>query len=81
MLAALSQSPVLAVFLVIFLVLIELDKYLTKPFKFVPGTRMTFPGLKKAQERGYLIEGLANIRGNRFRRRSMQEGGTSSPKR
>ncbi len=33
----------------------ELDKFLTKPFKFVPSTRMTFPGLKKDQDRANLI--------------------------
>ena len=32
-----------------------LDKYLTKPRKVVPGTRMAFPGLPKEEEREDLI--------------------------
>ncbi len=33
----------------------ELDKFLTKPFKFIPSTRMTFTGVKKDQDRANLI--------------------------
>ncbi|MBL6931803.1 MAG: cytochrome c family protein [Rhodospirillales bacterium] len=36
----------------------ELDKFLTKPYKFVASTRMTFPGLKKQQDRANLISYL-----------------------
>ncbi len=32
-----------------------LDKYLTKPRKFVPKTKMAFPGLKKEQDRKDII--------------------------
>ena len=32
-----------------------LDEYLTNPKKYVPGTKMAFPGLKKAQDREDLI--------------------------
>jgi len=42
----------------------ELDKFLTKPFKFVPSTRMTFPGLKKEQDRANLIAFLRSNSGN-----------------
>lgn len=33
----------------------SLDKYLTKPRKFVKGTKMAFPGLKKKADRDNLI--------------------------
>lgn len=33
----------------------SLDKYITKPRKVVPGTRMAFPGLKKQADRDNLI--------------------------
>jgi len=42
----------------------ELDKFLTKPFKFVPSTRMTFPGLKKDQDRANLIAFLRSNSGD-----------------
>lgn len=32
-----------------------LEKFLTKPKKFVPKTKMTFPGLKKAEDRTDII--------------------------
>lgn len=32
-----------------------LDKYLTKPKELVPGTKMVFPGLRKAEERAGMI--------------------------
>ena len=32
-----------------------LDEYLTKPRNFVKGTKMTFPGLKKAEDRANVI--------------------------
>lgn len=32
-----------------------LDQYLTKPKQMVPGTKMTFPGLKDAEDRAALI--------------------------
>ncbi len=34
----------------------NLDKYLTKPKKFIKGNRMAFPGLKKAKQRAAVIE-------------------------
>jgi cytochrome c len=36
----------------------NLDKYLTSPKAFAPGTKMTFPGLPKAQERAALLRWL-----------------------
>ena len=33
----------------------NLDEFLTKPKKFVPKTKMTFPGLKKAADRANVI--------------------------
>jgi len=33
----------------------ELDAYLTKPKDFLPGTKMTFPGLKKPEDRADVI--------------------------
>lgn len=33
----------------------NLEKFLTKPKKFVPKTKMTFPGLKKAADRANVI--------------------------
>jgi cytochrome c len=38
-----------------------LDKYLTNPQALVPGTKMTFPGLKNAKERAALIDYLATL--------------------
>ena len=35
-----------------------LDKYLTSPKKFAPGTKMAFPGLPKAQDRANLLRWL-----------------------
>lgn len=37
-----------------------LDTYLTDPRKFMPGTKMTFPGLKNADDRKSLIEYLSH---------------------
>jgi cytochrome c len=39
----------------------ELDTYLTSPRQVVPGTLMTFPGLKNAKQRGDLIAYLATL--------------------
>ena len=38
-----------------------LDRYLTAPRQVVPGTRMTYPGLKDARERADLIAFLAHL--------------------
>jgi cytochrome c len=38
-----------------------LDKYLTNPMKFVPGTKMTFAGLKNATQRADVIAYLATL--------------------
>ncbi|HET6806946.1 MAG TPA: cytochrome c family protein [Frateuria sp.] len=38
-----------------------LDRYLTAPRQVVPGTRMTYPGLKDARERADLIAFLAHM--------------------
>lgn len=38
-----------------------LDRYLTAPRKVVPGTRMTYPGLKDARKRADLIAFLARL--------------------
>ena len=38
-----------------------LDRYLAGPRELVPGTRMTFPGLKDAQQRADLIAYLATL--------------------
>lgn len=38
-----------------------LDVYLTKPRKVVKGTKMTFPGLKKAKQRADLIAYLMSV--------------------
>jgi cytochrome c len=37
---------------------VNLDKYLTSPKAFAPGTKMTFPGLPKAQDRANLLRWL-----------------------
>ena len=39
-----------------------LDKYLTKPKKLVPKTKMVFPGLKKAKDRANVIAYLKSIK-------------------
>lgn len=39
-----------------------LDKYLTKPRKFVPKSKMVFPGLKKAQQRADVIAYLKGFK-------------------
>ena len=39
-----------------------LDKYLTDPKAFVPGNRMTFAGVKKAEDRKAVIAYLASIK-------------------
>jgi cytochrome c len=39
-----------------------LDRYIASPQEIVPGTRMTFPGLKDAQQRADLIAYLATLR-------------------
>ena len=39
-----------------------LDQWLTKPKKFVPKTRMAFPGLKKKGHRGNLIAYLKTLK-------------------
>jgi cytochrome c len=36
----------------------NLDKFITNPKKFAPGTKMTFPGLPKAQDRANLLRWL-----------------------
>jgi cytochrome c len=41
-----------------------LDKYLTSPRKVVPGTRMVFPGLPKAQDRQDVIAYLKQAGGS-----------------
>ena len=38
-----------------------LDEFLTKPKKFVPGTKMSFPGLSKASDRKNLIAYLMKV--------------------
>jgi cytochrome c len=38
-----------------------LDRYIAAPRRVVPGTRMTYPGLKDAQERADLIAFLARL--------------------
>jgi cytochrome c len=38
-----------------------LDRYLTAPRKLVPGTKMTFPGLRDAKQRADLIAYLATL--------------------
>ena len=40
----------------------NLDKFLTKPKKFVPKTKMSFAGLKKAEQRADLIAYLATFK-------------------
>ena len=39
----------------------ELDAYLTKPKEYVPGTKMSFAGLKKAPERAAMIAYLRSL--------------------
>jgi cytochrome c len=36
----------------------NLDKFITNPKKFAPGTKMSFPGLPKAQDRANLLRWL-----------------------
>jgi len=40
---------------------VTLDRYLTNPQQAVPGTLMTFPGLKNAQQRADVIAYLATL--------------------
>ena len=42
----------------------ELDGFLASPKKFVPGTKMAFAGVKKAQQRADLIVYLRSLGGN-----------------
>ena len=39
----------------------ELNKYLTKPSEYAPGTAMSFAGLKKDKDRANLIEYLISL--------------------
>jgi cytochrome c len=39
----------------------ELNKFLLKPKKYVPGTKMNFNGLKKDQDRADLIKWLSGL--------------------
>ena len=39
-----------------------LDAYLTKPQAMVPGTKMTFSGLSKAEDRANVIAYLATLK-------------------
>jgi cytochrome c len=39
-----------------------LDKYLTEPKSFIPGNRMTFVGLKKAEDRKAVIDYLDTVK-------------------
>ena len=39
----------------------ELDAFLTKPKSYLKGTKMTFPGLKKEQQRADVIEYLSTF--------------------
>jgi len=39
----------------------ELNKYLTKPSEYAPGTAMSFAGLKKDKDRADLIEYLNTL--------------------
>jgi len=39
-----------------------LDKYLNDPKGFIPGTRMVFAGVKKAEDRKAVIDYLATIK-------------------
>lgn len=39
----------------------SLDEFLTKPKKFMPGNKMTFPGLKKAADRANVIAYLRTL--------------------
>jgi cytochrome c len=41
----------------------NLDRFLANPPEMVPGTRMTFPGLKNTDERKTLIDYLAELAG------------------
>ena len=42
----------------------ELSEFLTKPKKYLPGTRMAFAGIKKPQDRGNLLAYLRTLSGS-----------------
>ena len=42
----------------------ELDKFLTNPKQYAPGTKMAFPGIKKPEERAALLRWLNDQSGS-----------------